>query len=369
MDSNILHTLSNFLINFHLDEYNNIINKNLELLEFKHGIWNPDNIGIMCINSVHKNMEEFLDCPCKHFTRDFISIESSLLSSEEMVLIKSLIGRTKVHPSTLFSSLIPPDDHHTQFEVSVGRSRENNLCFLYGPNLHRKHGIIIYDNFRTIYKDTSNNRNVSWIKNSESCTDNEEDTQDRVCIVCMSNPRTVVFKPCFHFAICSECLYSLEERCTENKCIICKEKYMCTVDVNTQNDDMRTMVPDNLRGGLNDRHVNSNQVEKIMEEMGFHPVGKGGEVIKKGTQIAFHSTCNKLRVDIPTIVSKIEKCDDIDETLQQIFEHIKKFNINITFEDVKLVWDKWEYNIEKTLSLLLNKIKAEVTEIFIINVE
>ena len=40
-----------------------------------------------------------------------------------------------------------------------------------------------------------------------------------------------------------------------------------TVDVNTQNDDMRTIVPDNLRGGLNDRHVNSNQVEKIMEEM------------------------------------------------------------------------------------------------------
>ena len=88
--------------------------------------------------------KEFVECPCDHYrefqwyTHDSI-MQSYLYSIEEIILIRKLTGYTQVHPSEKHFSLQQPR------KISIGRSRENDLCFLYGQCVHRKHGNFIVE--------------------------------------------------------------------------------------------------------------------------------------------------------------------------------------------------------------------------------
>jgi hypothetical protein len=50
------------------------------------------------------------------------------------------------------------------------------------------------------------------------------DDEDPICIICMDAPKTLVFVPCGHYCVCSECSERLKE------CPLCREGITCAVN-------------------------------------------------------------------------------------------------------------------------------------------
>ncbi len=48
-----------------------------------------------------------------------------------------------------------------------------------------------------------------------------EDVQDMTCVVCLSNPSSVVFDPCQHRSLCDDCFLQWQER-DETTCPVCR---------------------------------------------------------------------------------------------------------------------------------------------------
>ena len=81
---------------------------------------------------------------------------------------------------------------------------------------------------------TEKNEFIKWyIKFEESSFDleSDEDEDDNIlpftqiievlkCILCFEKPRDVVFKPCRHFKVCSDCYKALEQR-YKNSLLLC----------------------------------------------------------------------------------------------------------------------------------------------------
>ena len=299
MISNLRSVLYNILNN---DEYRDIIMKNGELIEIKAGFWNSDSFKRVCLNNTtHRTFKEFVECPCDHYrefqwyTHDSI-MQSYLYSIEEIILIRKLTGYTQVHPSEKHFSLQQPR------KISIGRSRENDLCFLYGQCVHRKHGNFIVEKSRVIYK----SNHITWIKHANMCGNKSDECGD-----------------------CGDCSEILNKK---------KKLY---------------------------------DFEKIMKNMGFYQASNDGEVIKKGTQIAFLRNYSFfITVDIDRIIEQIiNKCHEDEIQPEIIFEFVKKYNIKITLEDVTCIWSHWNYDLENTVRVILREIKEQVFDIFIINID
>ena len=385
--SNLRSVLYNIL---NKEEYRDIIMENGELIEIEAGFWNSDSFKRVCLNNTtHRTFKEFVECPCNHYVHDNIMQSSSLNSIEEIILIRRLTGSTQVYPSEKHFSVQYPRT------ISVGRSRENDLCFLYGKCVHRKHGNFIVENSRVIYKDNiRSDMYISWIKHtdSDSCSD-QETSEKRLCLICMTNPRTVVFQPCFHYTMCRECFDSMKGHF--DKCVVCKQDYTCisyTVGGGNQdecthectgecsecgecsdNDDMKTMVSDKYKEKLCGRRKSnlSNDFATIMRNMGFHPTSNGGEVVKKGTQIAFlGNNLFFIKVNIDKVVEQImDECRDDEIQPEIIFQFVKKYNVKITLEDVTRIWSNWDYDLGNTIRVILHEIKEQVFDIFVINID
>jgi hypothetical protein len=57
-----------------------------------------------------------------------------------------------------------------------------------------------------------------------------EDTTIVDCIVCMSNEKNVVFAPCGHYALCTDCAIKIKN--SSGKCPICRTTIMSIIDKN-----------------------------------------------------------------------------------------------------------------------------------------
>ena len=47
----------------------------------------------------------------------------------------------------------------------------------------------------------------------DNSEESDEEDDDKLCIICMDNPRTHVILPCFHFISCRECVGGLTNLC------------------------------------------------------------------------------------------------------------------------------------------------------------
>ena len=51
-------------------------------------------------------------------------------------------------------------------------------------------------------------------------------TDDLMCSICATNPRSIIFKPCLHFSICHECSERIEENCP-----FCRKRILEKIEV------------------------------------------------------------------------------------------------------------------------------------------
>ena len=355
--------------------------------EFEDNTWNLSSISIACVNHHHTDWTELYNCPFQHFLENDIkclSLFPCLISHEEKFFLDKYDLN---HNNTLTF------EKEENLNIKIGRSRDNPICLLYQPYVHRFHSTISYKDGQLFLKDI-NESNSIWIK--EPYSQNEEiDEQgaqiERNCLICMTNPRKIICKPCWHWTTCEEC----HAKVKNNKCLVCKQPYDYTsiMDLDDDERSMQTMVPNHLRQHFHGRRHTFNLGKEYFKEMGFRPVSNGGEFIKqKGTEIAVISNQYSMKVDINILEEKVtnlvvnssieelqknipvedlpkeeeEFSDEELKTLYALFQIITSIFSLIKFSDVKTAFEKFDYNVHRTFKMF-NVNKNSIVEIITIS--